>query len=783
MSARKSSFNPFPDYPVTRLVEDPVQVGTKTIETKQVSEMRARIREWAAHWTEKGENAPSLVPMTISVRGDYGSGKTHLLLDGLNELGRVLKGASYTVVRVPAVETDPGSWYADGIAPQIAAAGLPDLMLQIYARAGEEVAAGTQLTVGGAQLLQENPKEIYRLVRGNLLDREAVDKEILRLLSDAGISSPEVRAALAGLVWSPTREAAMNWLTAKPIPQDQGVQLGVTSGKTEPETIAAILEGVASVHKLVDRPFVFIIDELEHLVQFDLSRNGRVATTWLKRLVEVLAAQGAMVILSGHWDAWLGQTDLRDRLPGLRPIELPVLKGADVIQICDTWVRSGAINYDQADLVVELTHGNRRKIVSLCRSLYQKTNGFETPLSLREIREASEEIAQKLTIDGAALAMLGILERLGLQAERPGKIRGVPFDLVGLRGGQPVVVVDIRHAITQVQQLAEANDFLEKTKNLPGLIGCFLSDGAVNPEVVPLFAAHGLQRFIYDLNQRDVVARIHSDVIPLLSSASEGGREQQAQRLSEESAKLTEKIAAAEEARDTEQATRLKHERELIEQQLEQITALYNQATTSLQDQLLKFEAKRAAEAADFQMQIEAAVAKLASPREQAVVKAPEEAANSPERSLFLELTRTSSSSERLKYAMSAQAIVFIGLALLLLLVTMLNPFEKAFFYVASYVTYKILLACADVAFVLASGWEILRRVSEFDQREQYRTRLLHEMYVRQTSASDLLRADNIIRNSFDQNPRWKARDAANEALAREFPEVYGYLSMKPNSP
>ena len=781
MAGSETGFNPFPDYPVTRLQEDTTEVRSHTLQTPEIKDIAARVREWAHRWQSPEAPDQKPKPSIVSIRGDYGSGKTHLLVYAISELAVTLKDykPGYTVLRAASLETDPLSWYRETISPAIAAAGLPEMMRGIYAEAGKVIARAARLTEGGEQVLTETPQAIFTMVRDSLLDRNAVDEQMLKFLVDAGATSQDVRQALAGLVWGETETSSLNWLCAKPLSMEQRAQIKVSDDVKEPETVSAVLEGIAAVHAFLKRPFVFIVDELEHLVQFDLSRNSRIATTWLKRLVELLAAQGALIMLSGHWDAWLGQTDLRDRLPGMKPIELPVLSPPDVVKMVDEWVTTGAISTDQATVIVEVTQGNRRKILSLCRSLYEKSGKFRSVLTLEAIRNTADDIAQKLTIEGAALAILGILEKLGLRTERPGTVRGVDFNLVGLRGSQAKVVVDIRHSTTQVEQLAEANDFLEKAKDLPEVIGCFLSDGAVNPEVPPLFANKNLKRFVYDLNQRDVVARIRDDLVPLLSAAP-GASHQQAEQLSAQSAALSARIVDAEKAQDTEEANRLKQQRDAVEKQLNEMRDLYAQATGSLQEQLRVFEARRAEESAEFQERLNATLRAIVSPREQAVVGTNAEPEDSPVRTTYRERTQPPLFSKRLRFGMNLTVIGMLGAAFLLGLALYLDhsawlPLLTA----ANYFTLKLVTDGAILFLILGSGWVLLHRISQFDELDEYHNRLLHEIYVRRGSASDLIRADNIIRLKFEENINHieKARRLANEALAHEFPDVYAYLA------
>ena len=58
--------------------------------------------------------------MIIAVKGDFGSGKTHLLLDALGQFQSGFKrNSEITVIRVPCLETDPLTWFQMSIAPEL----------------------------------------------------------------------------------------------------------------------------------------------------------------------------------------------------------------------------------------------------------------------------------------------------------------------------------------------------------------------------------------------------------------------------------------------------------------------------------------------------------------------------------------------------------------------------------------------------------------------------------------------------------------------------------------
>src|SRR5262249_11497434 len=144
-------------------------------------------------------------------------------------------------------------------------------------------------------------------------------------------ASENVRRALAGTVWADTAAPALKWLAGEPLSEREGNLLRVSKDLSADEDAAGLLLALAAVLRLLETPFVLMIDELEHLTRYDQSQRGQRNITWLKRLLEGLAAHQALTFVSGHWSAWETQKDFLARFNGLRPIQLVKLTSADVL--------------------------------------------------------------------------------------------------------------------------------------------------------------------------------------------------------------------------------------------------------------------------------------------------------------------------------------------------------------------------------------------------------------------------------------------------------------------
>lgn len=774
METVESGFNPFPDYPVVRLREDFAAVRARTVVTPEIEQVRKSVGDYAKQWTT---STTKPAPVVISVRGDFGSGKTHLLLDGLSELEEQLKDypPGYTAIRVVSLETEPLSWFRETICPAIPDEAWIRPMERLYAQSGQNVARGVKLTADGEQVLKMDPRAIFRLVRENLLNSSEVQKNCLDTLRDkCGIADENIRIALAGLVWAETAPMSLRWLRAASLTADELSALKISAGVTSEATAADILSALAAVNAYLGSPFALFVDELEHLAQYDASQNGSRSATWLKQLIESLATHAALILVSGHYSAWAGQTDLLLRFPGQKPVELLQMTARDVAKLVSVWVRPSVVTEEEASAIVNATDGIRRRVLSLCRILFTETQGFSTGIAPERIRHVADEIAQKLTIPGVLLAVLSILERNGLQTEHPASIQRIRFELAGYRAGAPTVLVDAKHSSTQTEQLQQARFFLEKAAGFPEVLGLFISDGAINPEIPPLFAKSGLKRFAYDLNSKDVLRAITADLATMLAKTPMKPAEQRIELLSVTKQTLSTEITAAEQAHDIALADRLREQRESVAKEIADIRNVYAEATEDLQKQIIDLERKRTTESLELQKRILEEITKtMASEREKAVVE-PAPAPSNKALATYEDLTLRLANSARYRFGLNASVFLSAGIGLIGVIVGLALP-EKVFNYLF-YTTVKLILYIGGVGLIGVAMYFFLRRTAALDEFYDYRTRLLRELFVRREDSADLLTADNLIRTSFEEFGPREGRRRAKIALAQRFPEVYAYL-------
>jgi hypothetical protein len=669
--------NPFPDYAVVNLTAEANQVRQDTIPTPAIREARERVRRYTQQWLDrKSDPTRQVEPLITAVRGDYGTGKTHLLLDATAQFQDALapQYPDVTSIRVACLETDPLTWFRLGIGQAINPAGAPvgpkigpnfieRLMLRLYAEAGRTVAGKTKLTEGAVERLIKEPEAIQALVKDNLLNGAAVDEEFGTLLQKVCEGTNEdVRRALAATVWIDTSRAALRWLAAEQLTETELRGLHLSSNLSNGEEASGVLAALAALHRHLETPFMLIIDELEHLTRYDLSRHSNGNITWLKRLLERLAAHHVITFVSGHWSGWKVQSDFLDRFTQLGFIELVKLTDEDVLRIVQARVPTlDATSFGelQAKSIARNSDGNIRRVLTLCGVLFRETDGFRTPLTPEQIEQSARKMGQRITIEEATLSLRTILEQEGLDVRAQSATEeGIIFDLIGYLNDHVRVVAEFEHAVHQADLLDQAKVFLDRVEEIfktePSVVGCFIADGNIDDELGMLLkAARPFKLLWYDMTKSEVMTQIASDLRQYLhgsgppadlSAADLTARKDQNEELM---AQLEGRIKAASTDANAGLVEQLQDQRSLLEQQLAKLNEQLSQREANMRAEFLKslkvqveeLDAKRNDELKRLYERLETERQNAPSNRDEEVLR-PQEGEDSPKlHATYTELT------------------------------------------------------------------------------------------------------------------------------------------------
>src|SRR5689334_17323663 len=136
----ESKPNPFPDFPVAQLRPGRQADDIVTVLTPAIDRSRDIVRDYLGISADQGGQS-----FVIPVRGDYGTGKTHLLRDVAMAL-RDVPEREPGVAAASFLEVDPLTWYRNALGPALTQLPLRDLVLAVYSAAAKQVAGQAGLT-------------------------------------------------------------------------------------------------------------------------------------------------------------------------------------------------------------------------------------------------------------------------------------------------------------------------------------------------------------------------------------------------------------------------------------------------------------------------------------------------------------------------------------------------------------------------------------------------------------------------------------------------------------
>lgn len=791
-----TQINPFPDYPVVRLKDDAKSVEGKTIDTDAIAASHELLRIYVAQWKAKHDGGPAEIdPLVIRVEGDYGTGKTHLLLDAIalvqTELGTLYP--TVNILRVTCVETGPVEWYRGTIGGEVARPFLIDLVVRLYAEAGKDVAAGAELTNAAVLQIESDYKSVYTLIKASFLNLSKVNDRFNELLIEICREAGEdLRKVLSGLVWDATLKMSTRWLAGVQLTQPELDKLRISASLTTENDVIDVLTAIAAIHRYLNFPFGLVVDEVEHWTRYDLSHASESNMTWLKRLLENLATYQSLVIVCGRLEAWRQQGDVVDRFTSYRSIRLERLKPETVELIVRTLltaaqVTSFSFGPTEAQAVTECTGGSIRRVLSFCGFLFRKSAGFSQRLNEESIRKLAEEAGQRISIEEAKLVIHEFLEKQDLRVMSDESVDNIRFDMVGYNGNQPRVIVELKHARTQHQHVDYLLRFVEQMKEVysrtPEAFGCFIVDGNIEESVLSREARDlPFKIFWFDLTERDVLSRIAKELGDYLKRPSkvEVGAGH-FRGLLNQSEQVELQLTEARRSDNQALIEELQLQRNAIELQVKDLRAQMLTKNTDFEKYLSSLEAQRSAELRALYEKLEKLGDRMNSKQAVNVITGQGEGFDQRLHATYTELTRPLSFSKKIRLAFRGN-IVVVGLYLILsIVVIFVGPYFSDVLAVSvrGATLYRIVFTLGGVVSLVGLLLVIWRKLSELDKYTEFGARVLREVYLKVPNPEELVTADNILRDILEDAGPLYGRDKAREVLSRRFPEILGHLDYR----
>lgn len=790
MKPMSTTFNPFPAYPVVRLLDGLENIKAITIDTEAIIQSRNFVEQYAKQWQSKREKPDmQITPLVVAIKGDYGTGKTHLLLDaaaGLADHLNELK-CSPIFIRLTCIGADPVTWYRAVLGPTLMQPFVSEAIVDLYARAGQDVAAEVKLTGAAVAKLVEDPTLIHSLVRDNLLSSSAVNERFDSLLKQICKDCEEnVRRAFTAMVWGETSDAALQWLAGKTPTEYELEKLGISNPLSLEIEASGVIVGLAAIHSYLGRPFGLMIDEMEHLTQYDLSQGNRNNLTWLKRLLEGLSSLGSIVYVAGHWSAWENgvQSDYLDRFSQLRPITLLKLTAADIENIVHTKIPNldpKTFDDNKAQAVVEMTGGNMRRVMSLCHQLFKKTDGFSQPLERELILATAIEIGQRKSLDEIILGVHELLEKCDLRVEKEGNLEGGwQFDVVAYAGNMPRVVAEFKHTVTQAVQRGIARRSFDRIGELqklfPNVIGLFFFDGSIDDEQLKILsAAKDAGIFYFDLGQSELLSEV-AKVLHTHLEISSGAEHKEYVDSFIAGSKIPIENPNILTKEQEDRLQELKQQPSSINIHIADLVGkneAFELNNEKIQRQLDELEKKRAQELKEFQDHIASLSEKITEKRDKEVVSLGNLNETDQLNLIYKELTQPQGFWAKLRGIRSFSLLIIVS-NWILAFMTIGVPFSEKtlMIWFDSYSAIEQLKTAVSSILVLIGIFYFIWEMVQLERYHEFSCRILRTLYLRRASPVDLTKADLILKESIDERKLGDGKQLAIKRLCQTFPEV-----------
>lgn len=412
--------NPFPATAVARLSQR--KHHRLTVETDALKKMRLEVEDFFAN--QKGEGK------TVCVIGEYGTGKTHLLLETLHSIID-LEDETIHAFYVDAPSDSFLSLYQKRFLPRLERYDVQIRLREIF----------RQVVIGE---LESDPifEKVVSNIRNGKLEVDSVIKQyglmesnLLQQFSHRlkGIAEDECFSAALFLLNSPIfQEDVWDWLEGNPPTkalQERGITRVIDNDPIALESIGvfAFLLGQEG-HK-----FVLMIDELEKVISSSQEISAS-TTLAFKKLFEAISKTKALLILSGLQDFYETMPiDAQERVSAI--IRPTLLNGKDIVQ----YIREANFKYTAQktiepfsrpviDYIASISGGNARKTIRICYHAYQIATSENVKVSRKIIQEVTQDQFGTQTEGQVKEEILGVIERMGLAVEHDKRVERSQVD-------------------------------------------------------------------------------------------------------------------------------------------------------------------------------------------------------------------------------------------------------------------------------------------------------------------------------------------------------------------
>jgi Cdc6-like AAA superfamily ATPase len=397
--------NPFPATAVARLTKNSQEL--LTIETAALKQLRAQVNDYLHNRADVGK--------TLCIIGEYGTGKTHLLMEILRVIQETQDNTLHAFY-LDAPSDNFLSLYQERFLPRLDP-------LEVHRRLREAFAEVVAKELEGDLIYSDLTSQI----RSGTLDPIAVVKQVglmesklLRQFKESlkGITEDECFATALYLFSIPEfQDAIWAWFRGNE-PEDALRERGITKVINNDAIALETIGVLAFLFGQQGHRFVLLIDELEKVFS---SENVPTESTFLafKKLFEAISKTKALLVLSGLPDFYEAlPEDAKQRVSMV--IKPSLLKQADVAEYIREANKKSfgkgqldPFSSSMIDYIVTLASGNARKIIRICYHTFQVAISENTKVSRSIIREVIQDQFAAESKEQVEQEIMQVIEKRG----------------------------------------------------------------------------------------------------------------------------------------------------------------------------------------------------------------------------------------------------------------------------------------------------------------------------------------------------------------------------------
>jgi hypothetical protein len=380
-----SVLNPFPATAVARLAKGAREF--LTIETEALKQIRSQVNDYLVRKDDYGK--------TICIIGEYGTGKTHLVLEILNMINESDDGHLHPFY-LDAPSDNFLELYRKRFLPKLSKAEVLERLDECFSDVVATELEGDEIYSPISKQLKQREIDALDIVRKlglmeSKLQRQFQDR-LKHITEDSCFSM-----ALTLFQLSEFEDAIWEWFSGIP-PGTVLVERGIT--KTI-NTDALALEAIGVLAFLFGHQghrFILLVDELEKVFSSDGKHfPNSAAMLAFKKLFEAIGKTKALLVLSGLPDFYEAlPADAQQRISAV--VKPSALAPEDII----SYIRKAnqkvtgknivkPFSTDSAKFIASITGGNARKVVRICYHAFQYSVLNDSQVNRQIIEEVAQE--------------------------------------------------------------------------------------------------------------------------------------------------------------------------------------------------------------------------------------------------------------------------------------------------------------------------------------------------------------------------------------------------------